>query len=213
MGLALSNLRLRDSLREQSLEDSLTGLFNRRYLKTTLPREIGRAARIGAGIAVFMLDIDHFKRFNDAHGHGGGDAVLVALSALLKKSCRQDDLACRYGGEEFTVVLFGADAPDAREWAQRLASGIRAMEVRADGIELPAFTVSMGLALYPAHGADANTLLQAADRALYEAKRTGRDRLVMSGDYAPADVPERELNPSAANSIRADVIELKALPR
>jgi diguanylate cyclase (GGDEF)-like protein len=128
-----------------------------------------------------MMDIDHFKRFNDAHGHAGGDAVLTALGALLKKSCRQDDLACRYGGEEFTVVLFGADALNARAWAQRLAAAIRAMEVRLDGVALPAFTLSMGLAIYPTHGSDPASLLQAADRALYEAKRVGRDRLVTSG--------------------------------
>jgi diguanylate cyclase (GGDEF)-like protein len=208
IGLALSNLRLRESLREQSLEDSLTGLSNRRYLNTTLPREIGRARRLGAAIAIFMLDIDHFKRFNDSQGHAGGDAVLTALGALLQESCRQGDLACRYGGEEFTVLLFGADGFMARDWAQRLTSSIRALEVRLNGVILPPFTLSMGLALYPAHGADAATLLQAADRALYEAKRAGRDRLVICGGDANATVPGRRLA-AIPETIGADVIELK----
>ena len=185
VALALSNLKLRDSLREQSLRDALTGLFNRRYLESTLPRELARAQRDGRPLAVFMLDVDHFKRFNDVHGHEGGDAVLRELGKALKASCRQDDLACRFGGEEFTVVLPGSAVVPARECAERFMVRVRQIEARSAGVALPRITMSMGLALYPGHGEDHETLLQAADIALYEAKRTGRDRLVVSGGGQP----------------------------
>jgi len=184
IGMALANLRLRDSLREQSIRDPLTGLYNRRYLEGALPRELSRAGRGGRPLAVFMLDVDHFKLFNDNHGHEAGDAVLRALGKALRDSCRQGDIACRFGGEEFTLILPDADEHAAREWAERLMLRVRALEVKADGKPLPKITISLGLALYPQHGNDGETLLQAADLALYDAKHTGRDRMAVSGEGA-----------------------------
>ena len=187
VALALANIRLRESLRDLSIRDSLTGLFNRRYLEESLEREIAAAKRSGAPLAVFMLDADHFKRFNDQYGHEAGDAVLRALGRTLKGAVRASDLACRFGGEEFTVVLIGADAENARRWGGRLAADLARLEIKHDSQALPRLTLSMGLALYPAHGEDPDTLLQAADLALYEAKRAGRDRLVVAGAAAKAD--------------------------
>lgn len=178
--MALANLRLRESLHEQSIRDALTGLYNRRYLEGTLPRELSRAQRGERPLAVFMLDVDHFKAFNDNHGHDAGDAVLKALGHTLRDACRTADIACRFGGEEFTLVLPDADERAAREWAERLLNRVRTLQVKANGQTLPQITVSMGLALLPEHGNDAETLLQAADLALYDAKHAGRDRLVVS---------------------------------
>lgn len=185
VGMALANLRLRDSLHQQSIRDALTGLYNRRYLEGTLPREISRALRGNRPLAVFMLDVDHFKKFNDTYGHDAGDAVLKALGRALADNCRRADIACRFGGEEFTLVLPDADERAAREWAERLMARVRALEVKSGGQALPKITISMGLALLPAHGEDAETLLQAADLALYDAKHAGRDRLVVSGGESP----------------------------
>lgn len=187
IGMALANLRLRDSLREQSIRDVLTGLFNRRYLEESLGRELARAARDGRdgrGLAVFMLDVDHFKKFNDSYGHEAGDAVLRALGQNLRDNGRAGDLPCRFGGEEFTVVLPGATLEAAREWGERLMQRVRRMEVRVGGQVLPGITVSLGLAMFPEHGNDRETLLQAADLALYDAKHSGRDRMAVSGEGA-----------------------------
>ena len=182
IGIALANLRLHASLHEQAIHDPLTGLYNRRYLEGALLREIARAQRGGRALSVLMLDIDHFKDFNDSYGHEAGDAVLKALGQVFKDSCRQADIACRFGGEEFTLVLPDADESAARDWATRLLARVRTMPVRANGQALPTVTISAGLALLPTHGEDAETLLQAADLALYDAKHAGRDRLVVSGE-------------------------------
>jgi diguanylate cyclase (GGDEF)-like protein len=129
-----------------------------------------------------MLDLDHFKKFNDRFGHEGGDAALRAIGALLRASCRASDLACRFGGEEFTVALPETDRAGAEAWAVRLLADVRALQVRHGERRLEGITVSIGLAMYPEHGSDSETLLQAADVALYEAKRAGRDRLVVFGN-------------------------------
>ena len=179
LSLALANLRLRDTLREQSIRDALTGLNNRRYLEESLEREIARAGRLRKPLALFMLDVDHFKKYNDRFGHDSGDAALRALGALLRASCRAGDLACRYGGEEFTVALPETDRAGAEAWAGRLLADVRAVRPRHGEQRLEGITVSIGLAVHPEHGGDAATLLQAADVALYEAKREGRDRLVV----------------------------------
>lgn len=180
IGMALANLRLRTTLHEQSIRDALTGLFNRRYLEESLDRELARAVRERRGLAVLMLDVDHFKRFNDDYGHEAGDAVLRALGRVLSDNARAGDLPCRFGGEEFTVVLPGATLESAREWGERLMARVRLQEARTGGQPLPGITVSLGLALYPEHGNDRETLLQAADLALYDAKHAGRDRLAIS---------------------------------
>lgn len=184
IALAVSNLRLRDALRQQSIRDALTGLYNRRFIEETLPRELARAVRAASPLAVFMLDVDHFKRFNDTQGHDAGDAVLRALGRVLRDSARDGDLPCRFGGEEFTIVLVGATREAACEWAERLMQKVRHLEVKAGGQMLPAVTVSLGLAMFPGNGSDRETLLLAADLALYDAKHAGRDRLAVSGEEA-----------------------------
>jgi diguanylate cyclase (GGDEF)-like protein len=128
-----------------------------------------------------MIDVDHFKRYNDLYGHEGGDAVLHALGRLLRDMMRGSDVAARYGGEEFTALLYNATLDGACNWGERLREAVQKMEVKSNGQHLPPITISVGLAMYPEHRNSKETLLQAADAALYEAKRIGRDRLVIAG--------------------------------
>lgn len=193
ISLALANIRLRETLRDQSIRDALTGLYNRRYLEESLERELSHAQRAGGPLAVFMLDVDHFKKFNDTHGHEAGDAVLRSLGKTLQQACRASDLACRFGGEEFTVMLPDTLEEGAAQWALRLMQCVRAIDLNHDGRSLGRITISMGLAMFPENGEDVDTLLQAADLALYEAKHAGRNRLVVfrppgvtAGDQAAA---------------------------
>jgi diguanylate cyclase (GGDEF)-like protein len=161
-----------DVLQEQALRDPLTLLYNRRFLHDHLQRELVRAERESAPLAVIMIDLDHFKRLNDSEGHLVGDRVLTELGALLRRHVRGSDIACRYGGEEFALVLAGATLKDARRRGEDIRSAIRDMRVRLGGV-----TASLGVALYPEHAGDVESLLRAADHALYEAKRAGRDRV------------------------------------
>lgn len=175
--LALSNLRLREQLRYQSMHDPLTGLFNRRFLEATLDLELSRSARSGQPLTVAMLDVDHFKRFNDTFGHDAGDVLLREFGAVLKLSSRDSDIACRYGGEEFMLILPQTDMAMARECVERVLQAVRTMEVNYAGQLLGTVTVSAGVADY--HRNDtAEGLVKRADNALYQAKTAGRDRLV-----------------------------------
>jgi diguanylate cyclase (GGDEF)-like protein len=188
LALTLANLRLRESLKAQSIRDPLTDLFNRRYLTETLEREFARAQRTGAPVAVMMLDVDHFKRFNDNFGHDAGDAVLREVGAFLRRSMRAEDIACRYGGEEFCLVLPQLDRQAAGERAEAIRAGIARLEVRLGDRVLEPVTLSLGVALFPE---DANTIasvLSAADASLYQAKREGRNRVVMSQAAETCDV-------------------------
>ncbi len=179
--MALANLKLRRTLREQSIRDTLTGLYNRRYLEEALEREVSRATREGKALAVLMLDVDHFKRYNDQFGHEGGDALLRAFGRLLREMVRTSDVAARYGGEEFTALLYNAPLADAREWGPRLREAVQKLDVKSDGRVLPPVSISLGLALFPEHGTSSEALLKAADGALYDAKNTGRDRVIVAG--------------------------------
>jgi len=176
VALALSNLKLRDTLRQQSIRDALTGLFNRRYLEEALSIEIERAKRNNEPFSIIMLDLDHFKHFNDTHGHDAGDAVLQVLGSFLQRHVRGGDIACRYGGEEFTLILPGASLETARQRAEQLCEGVRMLHVDLRGQALGPLTLSAGIATFPDHGERAEIVLQAADAALYQAKRDGRDR-------------------------------------
>ena len=180
MKLALSNLKLHEPLREQAIRDPLTGLFNRRYLDETLPRELHRHQRAGEPLAAAMLDLDHFKRFNDVYGHEAGDAILRAVGNLLRRSLRAGDLACRYGGEELTVVMSGSSLDDARIRLDALRQAVMGLRLpHQDGV-LPPITVSVGVALAAAAETDAVALLGRADAALYRAKEQGRNRVVVA---------------------------------
>ena len=176
--LALSNLKLREALREQAIRDPLTGLFNRRYLDETLRRELHRCQRQGEPLAAAMLDIDHFKRFNDNYGHEAGDNVLRAIGGLLKRSLRTGDIACRYGGEELTMIMPGSPLADAQTRLDSLRQAIMAMQVLYQGEDLPAITVSIGVAAAGEQEVDAAALLGRADAALYLAKEQGRNRVI-----------------------------------
>jgi diguanylate cyclase (GGDEF)-like protein len=181
LGLALGNLKLRESLKNMSIRDALTGLFNRRYLTETLEREFARAQRSRAPVAVMMLDVDHFKRFNDSFGHDAGDAVLRELGSFLKRSIRTEDIACRYGGEEFCLVLPQMDRGAARQRAEAIRTGAAQLEIKKeDGRTLGPVTLSLGVALFPENATSMASVLAAADEALYRAKSQGRNRVVMS---------------------------------
>jgi diguanylate cyclase (GGDEF)-like protein len=177
LSMALSNLSLRERLRLQSIREPLTGLFNRRYLEESATRELARCARRQLPLSLMMLDIDHFKAFNDVHGHAGGDALLAQFGKLLAEHSRGEDIACRYGGEEFTLILPEAGIEAALQRAQAIRAAVEKMRVRHLGKELPQVTVSIGVAAFPGDGDSPEALLQAADQALYRAKHNGRDRV------------------------------------
>lgn len=177
VSLGVANLSLRDSLRQQSLMDALTGLHNRRFLDETLRRELLRASRKQAPIAVVLLDVDHFKRFNDTFGHEAGDLVLRHLAIEMKRCVRASDLACRYGGEEFALVMPEISREDAIERCESLRLTVSRLQVRYGGEPLGPISISLGLAWFPDDGDQADALLHAADVALYRAKNAGRNRL------------------------------------
>jgi diguanylate cyclase (GGDEF)-like protein/PAS domain S-box-containing protein len=170
------------ALHEQATRDGLTGLYNRRYLDEMLPRELHQAASYRRPVGLIMLDIDHFKRCNDMYGHDAGDTLLRAVSTFLQVHTRDGDLVCRYGGEEFTLVLPGASLAATQQRAEQIRAGIEALAV-AYGGHLPLqVTVSLGVAAFPDHGTTADDLIRAADQALYQAKHSGRNRVVLASE-------------------------------
>jgi len=180
LGLALTNIRLRESLREQSIRDPLTDLFNLRYLEETLEREISRSTRSGKPVGLMMLDIDHFKDFNDAFGHPGGDALLCELSDLLHSVTRVEDAACRYGGDEFVVLLPESPLDVTLERAEEIRQAANRFNITHEGAALDPVTLTVGVAVYPDHATDMAGLLRAADEAMYEAKHAGGDRVLVA---------------------------------
>lgn len=190
MALALANLQLRDNLRTQSIRDALTGLFNRRYLEEALASEIARANRANKPIGIVLLDLDHFKRLNDTFGHLAGDAVLKEAGTFLRGRLRAGDIPCRFGGEEFALVLPEADLTVTRKRAEDLREGFAALTLEYHGQALGPLSYSAGVAAYPVHGTTMETLLASADAALYRAKRAGRNRVEVA--EAAEMVPEAE---------------------
>jgi len=181
VSLALSNLRLRDNLRRQAIHDPLTGLFNRRYLEETLEREMRRVQRKASPLGIIMLDLDHFKRFNDTYGHSSGDDLLRALGKLLQTQVRQEDVACRYGGEEFVLIMPEAPLEVVLDRAEEIRQQVPRLQVFQGSRLLESITVSLGVAMLPEHGATGQEVLRAADDAMYQAKAAGRNRLVVAG--------------------------------
>jgi diguanylate cyclase (GGDEF)-like protein/PAS domain S-box-containing protein len=178
LGLSIANIRLREALRIQSVRDPLTGLYNRRYLEDILDREVRRATRAKQSLAVLMIDLDHFKAFNDTYGHDAGDAVLREAAASLTKGVRAEDIVCRFGGEEFVVVLPTANLQAAQARAENLRLRMKELNILHQGKTIGMITISVGVAALPEHGKSSKELMAAADAALYEAKRSGRDRVV-----------------------------------
>jgi diguanylate cyclase (GGDEF)-like protein len=179
IGLGIANLKLRITMRNLSIRDPLTGLFNRRYMEEALTQEQHRAKRNDTQMAVIMIDIDHFKIFNDTYGHDGGDAVLRELGAFFKKHVRGSDIACRYGGEEFMLILSPSTAEGARQRAEKIREDAALLTVNHADRDLGAITLSLGVAIFPDDAADAAALIKAADVALYKAKSEGRNRVIM----------------------------------
>ena len=173
--------RLQEALQQQAVRDGLTGLYNRRYLDETLERELARARREGQTLSLVMLDIDHFKRINDNYGHQAGDEVLKSLSAILLADVRTEDVACRYGGEEFLILLPKMPLAAALERAEIWRATIERLSIDRAGVAIR-FTISLGVAAYPGHGKTPDELTRCADRALYQAKREGRNRAVVFSD-------------------------------
>ena len=177
--MAMYNHKANIKLRRQAIIDSLTGLYNRRYLNEFLPREIHRAQRAGAQVSVAMLDFDHFKSLNDTYGHEAGDYVLKMMAGLIRGILRKSDLVCRYGGEEFTVILPDTMLEDATSKIEDACKVIRETTIFYNDIKL-GVTASAGLASFPQHARSAKGLLRAADQALYRAKQSGRDQVCVA---------------------------------
>jgi diguanylate cyclase (GGDEF)-like protein/PAS domain S-box-containing protein len=178
--MTLSNLKLREALREQSIRDPITGLYNRRYMEEALNQQLSHATRHRQPLGIIMLDIDHFKNFNDAYGHAVGDRLLHELGHLLQSHIRTEDIACRYGGEEFLLILPDASIEAAQHRADHLRKEARQMQLSGMDSPYGGITISIGVAVYPLHGNTTETVLHAADTALYRAKHEGRDRVVMA---------------------------------
>ena len=180
IALALDNQRLSETLRQQAIRDPLTNLFNRRYMEETLERELARSRRKQSSLGIIFVDIDHFKRFNDLFGHDAGDKVLRELGQFFNEYIRKEDIACRYGGEEFMLILPDSSNDAVLQRAEELCARVKQMEIRFHDLVLGAITFSVGVSMFPDHGVTAETLLRCADHALYEAKNAGRDRVRMA---------------------------------
>jgi diguanylate cyclase (GGDEF)-like protein len=177
VALSLASLRLRETLREQSIHDPLTGLFNRRFMQESLNRELLRSKRKKTPLTVVFLDLDHFKRFNDTFGHDAGDAVLRSVAEALRTHYRADDVVCRYGGEEFAVILPESVAEEAAKRSEDLRLAVKQLRIRHEAKVLDGITLSMGIAAFPQHASSEEELLRLADIALYQSKSRGRDRI------------------------------------
>jgi diguanylate cyclase (GGDEF)-like protein/PAS domain S-box-containing protein len=175
IALSLASLQLRETLREQAIRDPLTRLFNRRFLEESLERELQLAGRKKQSIAVLFLDLDHFKRFNDSFGHDAGDMVLQSLADLLRNFFRATDICCRYGGEEFAIILPESSSKDAAIRADALRSEVTSLRLQYKKQALGQLTLSVGVAAFPEHGSTSRDLLKIADQCLYESKARGRN--------------------------------------
>jgi diguanylate cyclase (GGDEF)-like protein/PAS domain S-box-containing protein len=173
---------LQSKLREQAIRDPLTDLFNRRYLEETLDRELARATREDYSVCVIMIDLDHFKRVNDTYGHEAGDKVLKTLAFTLSEQCRRGDFACRYGGEEFVIVMPNITTDIAYERAENIRRYLNSMSVPYGPYNLT-ITISMGIACYPVNGDTRESILHAADQAMYGAKEAGRDHILSYDEF------------------------------
>ena len=179
VAMTLSNLQLRESLRSQAIRDPLTGLFNRRYLEETLERELSRSERKGRPLSLIMMDLDHFKRFNDSYGHAAGDELLKSFGKVLSQRARKDDVACRYGGEEFLLILPECTIDNAETVAETIRKDAMTLWIQTDPAQ-PVVSISAGISCYPEHGDSSKGLMLTADRALYEAKSAGRNCVIKS---------------------------------
>lgn len=180
--LSLSNLKLREIMREQANHDTLTGLFNRRYLKDTLQRELTHARRDCTQTTIAMIDIDHFKHLNDTYGHDAGDLMLREMGRILRENIRKSDIACRYGGEEFVLILLDSSLDSSRQILEKINTLVKEMQIHYGEQLLGSISLSIGIVEASQHEMTADELLSASDKALYAAKRAGRDRIMAYSD-------------------------------
>ncbi|MCG8684745.1 MAG: GGDEF domain-containing protein [Desulfobacterales bacterium] len=176
--MTLANLDLRDSLRQQAIRDPLTGLYNRRYLLETMEHEISRSSRKKSEMGLMMIDLDYFKKFNDTYGHDIGDFILAEFGRLIQLIIREEDIACRYGGEEFTLMLPETGKNDTLKVAEKIRNHIQAHKFYFNNKSYAPITLSIGIAVFPHDGKTTSTLLKQADEALYQAKDQGRNQVV-----------------------------------
>jgi diguanylate cyclase (GGDEF)-like protein len=179
VGLSLANAKLRETLHQQSVRDPLTGLYNRRYLTETLKRDLPKYQKKQISVAFLLIDIDYFKQFNDTYGHDAGDMVLTHTAHILAAYAKNKGHACRFGGEEFIVVLENVSESEAKEHAEIIRKNIQSESLKYKDVVLNPITLSIGVAVYPKHGECIEELFKAADSALYQAKETGRNKVVV----------------------------------
>jgi diguanylate cyclase (GGDEF)-like protein/PAS domain S-box-containing protein len=185
VALSLASLLLRETLRDQSIRDPLTGLFNRRFMEDALYRELQRAKRRRHSLVVVFVDLDHFKRFNDIYGHDAGDTVLRSMAGLFRQHFRGDDIVCRYGGEEFAFILSESSTEDAAKRVEQLRQVAKGHKITYKEQKLDAVTFSVGIAAFPEDASTSEELLQAADACLYESKAKGRDCMTIATSPKP----------------------------
>jgi len=178
--LSIASLNLRSKLEGQSIRDGLTGLFNRHFMEISLERELHRAARHRTSLAVLMMDVDHFKQFNDTFGHEAGDIVLRSVAECFRKTVRDEDVICRYGGEEFLIIMPDCDEHAASSKAEMIRAAVSELKTQFRGEALRSITLSVGVAVYPLTAENGSDLIRFADNALYRAKKQGRDRVVLA---------------------------------
>jgi diguanylate cyclase (GGDEF)-like protein/PAS domain S-box-containing protein len=188
IALSHANLRLRETLREQSIRDPLTGLFNRRFLQESLDKELQRAKRKKRSLAILFLDLDNFKCFNDTFGHDAGDSVLQSMAETFRSQFRAEDVICRYGGEEFAVILPESSIQDAVKRAEALRLTAKGLKLAHRGVPLDPVTLSIGIVVFPDHGENAQELLERADKCLYQSKANGRDRVTAASASDPGTI-------------------------
>lgn len=181
LGLAFSNIQLRARLREQAIRDPLTGLYNRYYMEESLSLELQRATRSGKPVGLIMMDLDHFKELNSVYGHPNVDAMLREFGELLRRKVRSGDIACRYGGDEFLLILPDSPLEVVTRRAEELRRHIQTITIRGKGLPVRQMSGSFGVAVFPLHGADVTRLLEVVDGALYQAKDKGGDCVVVVG--------------------------------
>lgn len=178
VSLTIANLKLREDLQHQAIRDPLTGLFNRRYLEESMERELQRGERNNSPVGIMMIDLDHFKRFNDSFGHDAGDMVLRKLGENIRTSIRSMDIGCRFGGEEFIIIMPDCDLVGLEKRANLLCDKVRLLELQYQNSSLGRVTLSIGLSVYPRDGFTKIPLINHADKGLYKAKQDGRDQVV-----------------------------------
>jgi diguanylate cyclase (GGDEF)-like protein/PAS domain S-box-containing protein len=177
-------LKSNDLLRQQSIRDHLTGLFNRRYLEETMVRELNRASRKNLPVGLILADVDYFKRINDTYGHAAGDAILRKLGEVLRENVRSEDVASRYGGDEFIILLPEASCEVTKNRAEKLLEIVRQAIIRFNEETFKSVTISAGVSVFPEDGSAAESILKAADLALYHAKEKGRNQVVAANELA-----------------------------